>query len=232
MAAPVLEVVTLPMQTAALFVRDVSGLAALQSENARLKEENSRLREWHQTALLLEAENKSLRELLHVKLEPQNKYISARILSDAGSTFAQSLLVAAGSTDGVKKGQAVLASNGVIGRVIEVGKSVSRILLISDINSRVPVLVENSRLHAIFAGTNGGEGRLIHLPQDSNVTEGARIVTSGHGGVFPYGLPVGVAYIDENGQPMVKPFVDFKRMVHVRIVDRPEDIYLREGALN
>lgn len=231
MVAPVLEVVTMPLQTAALFIRDISGLAVMQAENARLKEENTRLREWHQTALLLEAENKSLRELMNVKIDPPNKFISARILSDAGGNFARSLLVSAGLKDGVKKGQAVMASDGLIGRIIEVGDSTARVLLITDINSRVPVLVENSRLHAIFTGTNGDEGRLMHLSQDSHVTDGAHIVTSGYGEMFPYGLPIGIAKADGQGQIKVQPFVDFKRMVHVRIIDRPVDPHLREGIL-
>ncbi len=229
---PVLDVVSLPVQTAALFIRDVSGLAALQSENARLVVENERLREWYQTALLLEAENISLRELLHVQLEPKNKFITARVLSDAGRTFAKSLLINAGIKDGVEKGQAVLSSRGVIGRVIETGAKSSRVLLITDINSHVPVLVENSSLHAIMNGTNEKAGRLSHLPPDGHVSEGAHIITSGHGGLFPFGLPVGVVHTLEDGTLQVKPFADFDRMVHVRVIDTPSDPYLREGVLN
>ncbi|MBX2834781.1 MAG: rod shape-determining protein MreC [Micavibrio sp.] len=228
--APVVEVVSLPFQSAALFLRDVSGLAALQSENVRLKEENLRLREWHQTALMLEAENKSLRDLLHVKMDPQNKFITARVLSDSGRTFAKSLLVSAGTENGVRKGQAVMSASGVIGRVIEAGQKVSRVLLITDINSRVPVLIENSRLHAIFSGTNDDDGRLTHLPQDTTVANGARVITSGHGGIFPYGLPIGVVKNEGNGTITVRPYVDFRRMIYVRIVDRPDDPNLHQGA--
>jgi rod shape-determining protein MreC len=230
--APVLNVVVLPVQTAALFVRDVSGLAAMQSENARLVAENERLREWYQTALLLEAENISLRELLHVKVEPQHKFISARVLSDAGRTFAKSLLISAGAKDGVEKGQAVVSSRGVIGRIIEAGANSSRVLLVTDINSRVPILVEGSSLHAIMSGTNGTEAKLSHLPPDGHVPNGAHIITSGHGGLFPFGLPVGIVQKTENGSMIVKPFADVNRMVHVRVIDTPSDPYLREGALN
>lgn len=230
--SPVLNVLTLPLQSAALFVRDVSGLAALQAENARLTEENLRLRDWYQTALLLEAENKSLRELLNVKLEPQNSFISARILSDAGKTFVKSMLISAGSADGVEKGQAVLSGQGVIGRVIEVGQNTSRVLLITDINSRLPVLLDDSRLHAIMAGNNDARGHLVHLPPDSRINEGARVITSGHGGLFPFGLPVGVVQRSPEGEFYVQPFADFNRMVHVRVVDQPSDPHLREGALN
>lgn len=228
--APALNAVAAPLQKAALFVRNVSGLAELQAENARLAEENARLREWYQTALLLEAENKSLHELLNVKVEQKSPAVTARIISDNGSTFARSMLVAAGSRDGVRKGQAVVSGEGLAGRTVEVGERVSRVLLINDMNSRVPVLIENSRQHAIFSGNNGQEGLLTHLPADREVEVGARIVTSGQGGIFPAGLPVGMVSRVESGRIEVTPFADFSRMIHVRIVDRPDDPNLYEGA--
>src|SRR5262245_15275702 len=86
-ATPVLGLSARRVQVAALFVRNESGIAELQNENARLQDEITRLREWYQAALLLDAENKSLRELLNVKLEPENRYITARILGDSGNTF-------------------------------------------------------------------------------------------------------------------------------------------------
>lgn len=228
--APVLGVVSMPMQKAAVFVRDVTGLAELQAENMRLAEENLKLREWYQTALLLEAENKSLRELMNVKLEPQHTYITARILSDSASTFAKSLLVSAGREDGVEKGQAVIAADGLIGRVVEVGNRSARVLLITDINSRVPVLIEDSRQHAIFAGQNDRAGFLIHLPPGSQIRTGVRVVTSGVGGVFPVGLPIGLVK-DIQNYPVIEPFADLRRLMHVRIVKKPGDPNLRQGAL-
>ena len=228
-AAPVLNIVSAPLQKAAIFVRDVTGLAALQAENARLLEENTKLREWYQTALLLEAENKSLRELMNVKLDTPHTYITARILSDSTNTFAKSLLVSAGRVDGVQKGQAVIAADGLIGRVVEAGERSARVLLITDMNSRVPVLVEGSRQHAIFAGQNDQKGTLVHLPPESKVSKGARVVTSGVGGVFPVGLPVGVVS-DTRGEIVIEPFANFNRLMHVRIVNKPEDPNLRPGG--
>jgi len=230
--APVLEVVGYPFQKAALFVRNISGLADLQAENARLKKENTKLREWYQTALLLEAENKSLHELLNVKIAQQSHYITARVLVDTSSTFAKSLLVAAGHQDGVKKGQSVVSGEGLVGRIVEVGDQVSRILLMNDMNSRVPVLIEDSRQHAIFSGNNGAEGILSHLPVDTEVKKGARVVTSGQGGIFPVGIPVGVVRGNEEGVAVVEPFADFSRMGYVRIIDNPEDPNLLEGGFH
>lgn len=226
---PALGAISRPLQSAALFVRDVSGLSELQAQNARLEQENVRLREWYQTALQLEAENKSLRDLLHVKIEPENRFITARILADAGSNFVKSLLVEAGTTDGVQKGHAVISGEGLIGRVIESGRGVSRVLLVTDINSRVPVLVEDSSQHAILAGQNTINPVLLHLPPGSSIKNGARIITSGYGGIFPHGLPVGRVSVGEDGVYKVQLFANFDRLVHVRIVDRNEDPNLRSG---
>ncbi len=227
--APVLAAVSKPVQQASDFVRDVTGLAELQAENAHLQQENIRLREWYQAALLLEAENKSLRDLLNVKIEPQHSYITGRIIADSGNAYVKSLLVAAGKKDGVRKGQAVISGDGLIGRVVEDGNKSSRVLLITDINSRVPILVENSSQHAILAGTNAAMPVLQHMQQDSDIQEGARIVTSGHGGLFPQGLPVGRVIV-EGDVKYVKLYADVNKMVHVRIVNKSADPNLRSGS--
>jgi rod shape-determining protein MreC len=227
---PVLGVMTRPLQDAAAFVRNASGITEMQAENARLVEENAKLREWYQAALLLDAENKSLRELLNVKLDPQNRYITARVLGDSGNTFVKSLLISAGENDGVRKGQAVISGVGLVGRVIEAGKNSARVLLVTDINSRVPIMVEDSRQHAIMAGSNDNRPGLAHIPPDSEIAAGARIVTSGHGGVFPQGLPIGRVVIDESSTYRVELFADFNKLVHIRVVDRPQDPNLHEAS--
>ncbi|MFP4314543.1 MAG: rod shape-determining protein MreC, partial [Alphaproteobacteria bacterium] len=106
--SPVISAVSYPVQEATQFVRSVSGLSSLQAKNAALEKENARLREWYQTALTLQKQNESLKDLLNVKLEPQYQYMTARIIADVGSAFVKSLLVKAGEHDGVQKGQAVI----------------------------------------------------------------------------------------------------------------------------
>lgn len=220
--SPFLHAITKPVQEASVFVRNVTGIAQLQAENNRLKQENEKLREWYQTALVLDSENEALRDLLNVKLEPKNHFITARVLADSGRAFVKSLLVDAGRQDGVQKGQAVISGEGLIGRITEVGQKTARILLVTDINSRVPVLVENSSQHAVLAGTNKLYPRLTHLPLGSEIEEGARIITSGHGGLFPPGIPVGRVVFDQ-GDLHVALFTDFDSMIYTRIVDRDKD---------
>lgn len=221
--APVFSLISVPSQNAVGLVKDLTGLTNLQAENTRLSKENAKLREWYQTALRLDNENKSLRDLLHLKVQSRHSYITARVLTDSGNTFVKNILVTAGAVDGVDKTQAVLSGDGVVGRIIESGNRTSRVLLITDINSRLPVIVEGSQQQAILAGRNDEPPVLLHIPADQALENNARVVTSGLGGIFPPGLPVGRVDKDEKGFYRVRPFADFDRLMYVRIVDQPDD---------
>lgn len=232
--APVLSAVNAPAYRAAAYVSAITGLADLQAENARLRDENAKLRDWYQTALSLETENSRLRALLNVKLEPGSNFITARVIADSGNAFARSLLVLAGAQDGVENGQAVLSGDGLIGRVVETGRTTARILLLTDINSRIPVLIQGSNQRAVMAGNNDGLPVLLHLPQGIEIEEGARVITSGHGGLFPYGLPVGEIVRAADGGLAVRPYAAIDQAHMVRVIDRAADPNLRlsrDGAL-
>jgi rod shape-determining protein MreC len=218
-AAPVMEVLSQPAAAVANAVENAKHLYMLRSENERLRAENAKLREWQTTAHRLETENASLRELLRVPAETQSRYITARVIADPGGAFVRAAIVNAGRRHGVVKGQAVMTADGLVGRVYEVGLHSARVLLITDINSRMPVLIESSRARAILAGDNGDRPKLAFLAPSADVSVGDRIVTSGQGGMFPAGLPVGTVAAIDGGAVRVAPLVDFDRLEMVRIVD-------------
>lgn len=230
--APVMATVSAPVQGAASYVRAVTGIAQLQEENARLQAENTRLREWYQTAMQLQARNSSLESMLNVAADPQSRFVTARIVSDSGNAYVRSMIVLAGREQSVQTGNPVLAPEGLIGRVIESGDKAARVLLLTDMNSRVPVLVEGKNWRAILSGTNGGVPVLDHLPPEAlkDMEQGLRVVTSGHGGLFPFGLPVGEIVGDGQGGWHVRPYADTERMVFVRIIDKAEDPFLQLGS--
>lgn len=220
--APVLSSVSLPFQSMSLILHDITSFAQIQADKARLEQENERLRQWYQTALLLESENKSLKDLLNLDVDPKYDHVSARIVSDSGNAFVKSILIASGKNNKIKKGAAVLSGHGLIGRIVEVSKTTSRVLLVTDINSRVPVILEGSGQNVIMAGANDENPKLIHLPQDSEISEGARLYTSGYGGVYPNGLPVGRVIKKENGALGVILFSDFNALRVVRVMQKQE----------
>ncbi len=216
---PIMDVLSRPAAAVANIVRQVEELAHLHGENTRLQEENTRLLHWQAMARKLDSENGALRGLLNFIPDDEISFVSGRVIADSGGAFVRSLLLNAGARDGVRKGQAVTTGEGLVGRVADVGARSSRVLLLSDLNSRIPVVVESTRTRAVLAGNNRKAPQLIHLPPSAEVSVGDRIATSGHGGAFPPGLPVGVvSSVGESGIA-VTPFVEPDALEYVRVVD-------------
>jgi rod shape-determining protein MreC len=229
MFSPLILAVSAPFNWVADGVGEVTGLTQIRAENEHLRGENLRLKEWYQTALLLQAENQSLKDLLNVLPEPNQSYITTRVIGDSGSSFIKTLLIQAGTLDGVAEGQAVMGGQGMIGRVIESGNRAARVLLLSDMNSHIPVVVEGVNMRAILAGTNSDTLTLEHLPPDQLIQKGARVVTSGVGGLFPAGLPIGDVVEVENGLALVRLYSDPENSSYVQVIQKPEDPNVRQS---
>jgi rod shape-determining protein MreC len=218
-AVPVLETVSRPLSALADLATRARRLVSVYQDNDRLAEENERLMGWQQAALKLASENSQLRGLLKLTPEPTATYLTARVVADSGGAYVRSLMVYAGSEYGVARGQAAVTGEGLVGRVSEVGSRAARVLLVTDLNSRVPVIVEGSQQRALLAGDNSERPYLHHLDTGAAIRIGDRIVTSGQGGVFPPGLPVGVVTSLDEGVPRVEPYVELSRVGYLRIVD-------------
>lgn len=217
--APVLEIVSRPVDTVGDIVEQAQDLTELRADNTELRRENERLRNWQTAAQKLEAENTALRELSRLTAEPGMRFVTARVIGDLGGAFVRSVLVNAGSRDGLAKGQAALTGDGLAGRVAEVGLRSARVLLLSDINSRVPIVVGAARDRAILAGDNTNQPKLLYLTSGSEIKPGDQVLTSGNGGVFPPGLPVGVVIQASESVIRVQPYVDWAHMEYLRLVD-------------
>lgn len=217
--SPILEALSRPAATAAQAIEIVADISNVYEENQRLKAENAKLLQWRQVASRLEAENGNLRSLLRYEPDPKATNVAARVIAAPGGSFVRTLLVTAGARRGVHKGQAALTGAGLVGRVIEAGDWTSRVLLITDINTRIPVVLEGSRQRAVLAGDNSDQPRLLYLPSEAPVSVGERVVTSGHGGFLPPGVPVGVvASVSERGVK-VQPYAEMSRIDYLRLVD-------------
>ncbi len=217
--APILDMMSRPVATANEVIAKVRVLTEIRQKNESLRQDKERLLQWQMVARKLEAENKALRAQLNYVPGPQASYVSARVIADTGGAFAHSLLLNIGAQPGVSKGQAVVTGDGLVGRITGVGDRSTRVLLITDLNSRIPVLIEATRTRGILAGNNTDRPRFIHLPPGATVSPGDRIVTSGHGGAFPVGLPVGLVDAINDGGISVQPFVSRDRLEYVRVLD-------------
>jgi rod shape-determining protein MreC len=211
---PVLQVMSRPAAAIASVVNAIHDLAAL-----RLGEDNARLQHWQTVARELDNENRALRAQLNFLPDPEAAFVTARVIGDTGGAFVHSMLLNAGSRDGIRKGQAVIAGEYLVGRIAEVGDRSARVLLLTDINSHIPVVVEGTRAKAILAGDNSDRARLNYLAPNSAAAPGTRVVTSGHGGAFPPGLPVGVITTLQDGVVRVEPFVHRYALDYVTVVD-------------
>lgn len=214
---PLYGVLSRPVGTVRDLAAEIRHLIHLRSENAWLREENARLRRWRDVALALEAENLALREVLNAPAEPTPEFATARVVADLGGAYARSALLAVGPQHQVRKGQVALDGAGLVGRISEVGGRSARLLLVTDINSRIPVQVERTRVRAILAGTNGPRPRLQHWTGGEQPAPGERIVTASEGSAFPAGLPVGVVREAKGGALEVELFADLDRLEFVRL---------------
>jgi len=228
--APVLQVAGEPIVTVSNAIGTVKDIASVYRQDQELKLENQRLLQWQEVARRLESENEELRNL--VKFAPQGAEtsIAAQVIADSGGAFLRNVLVNVGRDEGVTRGQPALTGDGLVGRVIELGDRTARILLLTDINSHIPVVVEGTHERAMLNGDNSDQPQLVYFQPKTPVKPGDRIVTSGSGGVFPPDLPVGVV-VSMNGMIRVEPYADLARLDMVRIVNYGLDGVLPASAI-
>jgi rod shape-determining protein MreC len=188
------------------------------SENLRLKEENARLRQWQSAALVLDSRVKRYQLLLNAVPDPSLDAITTRVIGRDNRPFLDTLILDAGHNRGVKPGEAVVDSRGMIGRVFLAGDRTAWVILLNDLNSRVPVVIEPGNIQAIMAGDNSQAPTVQPMSQGAQIKEGSQVVTSGDGGLLPNGLPVGSVVWDGSAF-RVALLADAATADEVRIVD-------------
>jgi len=216
---PLLEMANRPVVVISDTIETAQNYVALKSENEELRRQNENLRRWQITAAKLQGENASLRGMLNLSSEVKPNVTTARVIADQGGAFVRSVIVNVGSLDGITKGQAALTGLGLAGRVAEVGRHSARVVLISDISSRVPVFVGSERYRAVMVGDNSPSPSLLYLDQDAAVKLGDIVYTSGQGGGFVPGLPVGVVHSLSETSLKIRPYTDWSDIEFLRLED-------------
>jgi len=217
-AVPVGEVLSAPLRWTGAGVQSVRGYFFAVSENRRLKAELKEMRQWRDVALALRDTNDRYRALLGLRTDPPIPMAAARVVSDSRGPFANARLANAGREKGVREGHPVVNENGLVGRVVGVTDGASRILLLTDVASRTPVMIDRTNARAILTGDGGPNPRLEYMRGQDPVREGDRVVTSGDGGLMPRGLPVGVAAKGLDGRWRVVLGADSSAIDYVRIL--------------
>ena len=189
--APVLEITSEPALQLQRLRRQVVSMLDMYGEIERLKAENQELRQWQRRAQQLDSEARQLRKLLEAVDDSKFEFRTGRIITDSVSPFVRSLLVNAGRAQGVVNGYAVVNSAGLVGRVVDTGERSSRVLLLTDLNSRIPVQIGEKGERAILRGNNDEMPVLEFLSPESTVALGDAVTTSGQDGLLPRGLQIG-----------------------------------------
>lgn len=218
-ASPTTSVADSALRVTGNVLARLRGVLDRQRELDRLRRENLRLREWQAEAERLEWENASLRALNDVRPQPSQRSLTAQIIGGASGLFRHSIVADAGTESGVQDGAPVVDGRGLVGRVAGVASGTARILLLTDVSSRIPVVLRESGTRAILAGDGSDLPVLLLLSSRAAVQTGERVVTSGQGGLFEAGIEVGRIEAISPNAVRVAPFARFGSLGFVRILE-------------
>ena len=217
-AGPVGGVFAAPVRWAGAARDYVGGYFFAIGENRRLKAEIAGLRGWRDEAIAQKNINGRYEALLGLRTEPPVPMATGRAISESRGPFSNAKLIDVGSAKGVRIGNPVVTEHGLVGRVTGVTGGVSRVVLLTDVASRTPVMIERTDARAMLTGDGGDSPRLEFIRGSGSIKAGDRILSSGDGGGLPRGLPVGVAAKGVDGAWRVKLFSDHGAIDYVRVL--------------
>ena len=207
-----------PVTAAVNILHDFQSYQRIYQQNQELRRELQQMKAWKEAALQLEQENARLLDLNNVQLDPRLTYVTGVVMADSGSPFRQSVLINVGSRDGIVDGWAAMDGLGLVGRISGVGDATSRVVLLTDTSSRIPITIQPSGQRALLIGDNTVAPIVDFIEAPDRVRPGDRVMTSGDGGVFPAGLVVGVLAQDPGGRMRVRLAADYERLEFLRVL--------------
>ncbi len=219
--APVLTVLNAPVRYVNNRMGGVDDYFRLRAENKRLRQENADLRLWMQEAMTLRRRIAYYETILDTQLPEPADYIDAQVIGENNGPYDHALIISAGRDTGVKSGSAVIDDGGLLGHVVTTGRDASRILLLTDYASSIPVVIEDMEIDALLSGRATSAPVLEFFETDDigTIPPGTRLVTSGAGGVLPRGIAVGEVDRMVGGQIRVKLYSNQRTPDLVRVVD-------------
>ena len=200
---------------------DFQSYARIYEQNQELRRELQQMKSWREAAIQLEQENARLLDLNKVRLNAQLTFVTGVVLADNGSPFRRSVLLNVGARDGIQDGWATMDGLGLVGRIAGVGDKTSRVILLTDTNSRVPVTIQPSGQKALLVGDNTLAPPVDIVENVEDVRPGDRVVTSGDGKVFPTDVLVGQIALGPDRRLRVKLAADYGRLEFLRVLRTP-----------
>ncbi|MEM6275473.1 MAG: rod shape-determining protein MreC [Pseudomonadota bacterium] len=207
-----------PITGMADLASDFRSYQRIYDQNQELKRELQQMKAWKEAALQLEQENARLLDLNKVRLDPKFTHVTGVVLADSGSPFRQSVLINVGDRDGILDGWATMDGLGLVGRISGVGTTTSRVILLTDASSRVPVTIQPAGVRAILAGDNSARPLLDLVENVDALRPGDRVFSSGDGQVFPADVLVGEVVQDADRRLRVRLVADYERLEFLRVI--------------
>tara|TARA_Y100001970_G_scaffold14771_1_gene16717 strand:- start:7910 stop:8764 length:855 start_codon:yes stop_codon:yes gene_type:complete len=189
----------------------------IYKENEQLKSEIEQLRKEKFNSSYLETENKKLQEIVQLDKKSGYTTVGAKIMLDKNSPYLNSAIINKGTNSGIKLGMPVLSKGNLIGKIVEVNYISSRILLLNDLNSKIPVVISPSGDQAILSGIGKAKPSLEYLPEEFYPEENNAVYTSGKDGVLVPGISIGKALMEDN-RIKVKLFSDPNQIYLVNVI--------------
>lgn len=215
---PSFEWMLRPMTSVVKLAKDYQSYEKLLEQNKELRRELQQMKSWKEAALQLEQENARLLDLNQLRVDSKLTHVSGIVVADSGSPFRQSVLLNIGSRDGIQDGWAAMDGLGLVGRISGVGSSTSRVILLTDNASQIPVIIQPSGQQAILMGDNSHAPPVEFIENVDLVRPGDRIVTSGGGGVLPAGLLIGTLALDPNNRLRARLAADYERLEFLKVL--------------
>ena len=209
-------IISSPINGISYISNEVTNHFRLYKEHSELQKNYKNLKNSISKSEFLELENIQLRKLIDEQTSSSGNYTSSRVMLDKQSPYLNSFIINSGSNKGIKNGMAVLDGKNFIGRIVDVNYFSSRVLLVTDLNSKIPVITEPSGNHAILSGHNNRAITLDYLPEKNSISNGDKVYTSGKEGIFSPGIPIGEVKIKLN-EVNVSLFSELTQVTFVNI---------------
>lgn len=218
-STPIVETISFPFNSTIGILTDFNDLVKAKKENVLLKSELQKMRAYYIATLNTYQENKDLKQALNFVKDKSTNYRVAQVIGWSHQLFNNNVIIDAGINRGIREGNIVVGDIGVVGRIEHVEKTRSRLILINDSTSRIPVMISNARVRGILVGNNSNLMEIIYSSKGKEIEVGDMVYTSGDGDTLPSGLFIGRIKKVENNTILVSMVEDIANLNFVTIID-------------
>ena len=218
LSSPIVKIAEVPVLWINLLDDSITEFKDIIDNNEKLKTEILELQQYKNSYYILKQENSTFRSLLRYNRSLEKTFITSRVIGNTGGIYHRTLLLDKGIKDGVKKNDGVMGIGGLLGKIVEVTDNNSRVLLLTDMNSALPVFIIGSNERSIMQGDGSKKPILKFIENIEDVKVGQKVITSGDGGMLPNGIPVGIVIAVDDYNAKVKLYTKTKNNLFARIV--------------